>query len=98
MRSDFSFNFVLCLVFCFIIILLGKCRVFSERVLCTIAVTLLYGEYSTLDVFLPNGVFLPYGHGLDFDISFLCENSINQSINQSLSLRQRRERRTPEGR
>ena len=71
---------------------------FSERVLCTIAVTLLYGEYSTLDVFLPNGVFLPYGHGLDFDISFLCENSINQSINQSLSLRQRRERRTPEGR
>ena len=31
---------------------------------------------STLYVFLPGGVFLPWGHGLDFGISLLSENSI----------------------
>ena len=31
----------------------------------------------TLYVFLPNGVFLPCDHGLDFGISLLCWNSIN---------------------
>ena len=36
---------------------------------------------STLYVFLPDGVFLSCDHGLDFDISLLCESSIkNQSI------------------
>ena len=34
---------------------------------------------NTLYVCLPDGVFLPCDHGLDFDIN-LCENSINQSI------------------
>ena len=39
---------------------------------------------STLSVFLPDGwCFLPCDHGLDFETSLLCENSINQSINQS---------------
>ena len=33
---------------------------------------------STLYVFLLDSVFLPCGHGLNFDIS-ICENSINQS-------------------
>ena len=33
---------------------------------------------STLYVFLPDSVFLPCGHGLNFDNS-LCEDSINQS-------------------
>ena len=30
--------------------------------------------------FLPSGVFLPCDHGLDFDISLLCENPFNQAI------------------
>ena len=37
---------------------------------------------STLYVLVPATVYLPCDHGLDFDIS-LCDNSINQSINQS---------------
>ena len=45
-------------------------------IFCTISTFSLYGEY-VVRSFLPNGVFLPCDHGLDFEIS-LCENSINQ--------------------
>ena len=38
---------------------------------------------STRYIFLTDGVFLLCDHGLDFDIS-LCENSSNESINQSI--------------
>ena len=55
--------------------------VFSEYLVyhffCTIAACSLYGEY-VVRSFLPNGVFLPCDHGLDFWHS-LDENSINQS-------------------
>ena len=46
-----------------------------------IAAFSLYGEY-VVRYFLPNSIFLPCGRGLDFDISLLCENSINQSFNR----------------
>ena len=35
--------------------------------------------------FLPNGVFLPCDHGLDFWHQLSCENSINQSVKRQLS-------------
>ena len=39
---------------------------------------------NTLYVFLPDGVlYLPCDHGLDFDLSVLCEISINQPIKKS---------------
>ena len=34
---------------------------------------------STLYIFLLVGVFLPYDHRLNFDISLLCENSSDES-------------------
>ena len=37
--------------------------------------------------------FLPCDHGLDFEIG-LCENSINQSINHEISVRQYDNRKT----
>ena len=37
----------------------------SEYFFCTIAAFSLYGEY-VVRSFLPDGVFLPYAHGLDF--------------------------------
>ena len=42
---------------------------------------------SALYVLLPVTVCLPRDHGLDFDISLLCDNSIKQSINQEESSR-----------
>ena len=48
---------------------------------CTISAFSLYGEYVVCSL-LPNGVLLPCDHGLDFDISLLRKNSINQSIVQ----------------
>ena len=52
------------------------CRI--SRVLCTIAVSFLYDEeYAALS---PSGwCSLPCDRGLDFDISLLCENPVNQS-------------------
>ena len=47
---------------------------------CTITVFLFLWKNTFLNVFFPDGVFLPCDYELDFDIS-LCENSINQSIN-----------------
>ena len=47
-------------------------------IFCTITVFSLYGEYG-VRFFLPDGVFIPCDHGLDF-----CENSINQSIDVRL--------------
>ena len=34
--------------------------------------------------FLPGGVLLPYDHGLDYDISLLCEDSIYQFVADQL--------------
>ena len=36
-------------------------------------------EENTQHTYYPDGVFLPCDHGLDFDISLLCENLINRS-------------------
>ena len=49
--------------------------------------SLRIGEY-VVRSFLPDGVFLSCDHGLDFFTSayFLCENSINQSINLRLRI------------
>ena len=62
--------------FCFI------CRFF--RVFCTVSAFSLHGEY-VVRSFLPNGVFLPCDHELDFFIFYisLCDNSINQSTPHS---------------
>ena len=35
---------------------------------------------TTLYVFLPGDVFIPCDHGLGFDISLLCENSILKNV------------------
>ena len=44
----------------------------------------LYGEYVVCS-FLPDGVFLPCDHGLDFLHQLMREfNQFNQSINQSI--------------
>ena len=53
-------------------------------IFCPIAVFSVYGEY-VVRSFLPNGVFLPCDHGLDFWHQLMWEfnQSINQSINQS---------------
>ena len=48
-------------------------------IFCTISAFSLYGEY-VVRSFLPDGVFLPCDHGLDFFYISLCDNSINQSI------------------
>ena len=52
---------------------------FLEHILIsTNAVSFLYGgSIVYVFSFLPDGVFLPCDHGLDFDISLLCENAIN---------------------
>ena len=42
---------------------------------------ILYGEYFVR--FPCRWCFLPCDHGLDFDISLLCENSTNQSMKQN---------------
>ena len=68
------YNCLCPLLFCFFSIL-ERCRFF--RVCCTITVSSLsYGEY-VVRFSLPNGVFAPRDHGLNFYISLLCENSIN---------------------
>ena len=58
-------------IFCF----LGDIAFF--RVFCIIAVSSSYGEY-VVRFFLPDGVFLPCDHELDFNTG-LCENAINKS-------------------
>ena len=51
-------------------------------ILCTISVFSLYGEY-VVRSFLPNGVFLPCDHGLEFkSVYYVRIQSINQSINR----------------
>ena len=55
---------------------------FFPSTVCTTSAFSLYGEY-VVRSFLPNGVFLPCDHGLDFYISLLRGNSI-RSINQSM--------------
>ena len=51
------------------------------NIFCTISAFSWNGEYDVRS-FLPNDVFLPYvTTGWIFDISLLCENPINQSIN-----------------
>ena len=37
-----------------------------------------------LYVFIPYGVFLPCGHGLDFYIKIICENPTNQKCKNRL--------------
>ena len=82
-----SFSGITFVLFCFIYVFLLSSKprsivlryvffVFSEH-LYNCCFLLLSGEY-TLYAFLPDGVFLPCDHGLDFDIS-LCESSNNQS-------------------
>ena len=51
-------------------------------IFCTISDFSLYGEY-VVRIFLPNDVFIPCDHGLDFRYISLCENSLNQSTSQS---------------
>ena len=55
---------------------------FSEY-FCTITVFSSYAEY-VVRFPLPDGVFLPCDHGLDFDMSLLCESSINQSKHETI--------------
>ena len=62
------FSFVL-FIFCF----LGDVA-FSEYY---VSLPFLFCMESTLCVFLPDGIFLPCHHGLDFDISF-CEDSVKK--------------------
>ena len=66
MRSGSHFGFVYVIVSLEVLLfpsILNHCRFF-------------FCMESTLYVFLPHDVFLTLDHGLDFDISFICENSV----------------------
>ena len=51
----------------------------------TISAFSMYGEY-VVRSFLLSGAFLPCDHGLDVDISLLCENSTNQPIMRTAAI------------
>ena len=69
--------------FFFSLLFIWRCRFFRVFFVPFITVFSLYGEY-VVRSFLPNGVFVPCDHGLDFSTSaYVTIQSINQSsINQ----------------
>ena len=72
MRSDF--------VVCSVFVVSQKKSPSNDQLYFKGSVRQFYLYTNVHYVFLPDVVFLPCDHGLDFGISLLCENSIDQSM------------------